>query len=179
MKALLKTYNEKADLYVAEDENYNNEILNSNYEVKLTGMVTDLDDEDGYIEIRQGDEYKYYNFRFEEEKESDIFTSNTLFVSKKDGKYGYVDKKGNPMMENHHEVVIDKNSYFVGAGHNSEIVTDEAGNSWLFYHAVSTKKPEGRVLMLDQVHWSKGWPTVAEGTPSTQSKKPIFKIKEE
>ena len=93
------TYNEKADLYVAEDENYNNEVLNSNYEVKLTGMVTDLDDEKGYIEIRQDDEYKYYNFRFEEENEADIFTSNTLFLSKKNGKYGFVDKDGKVVVD--------------------------------------------------------------------------------
>lgn len=105
------TYNEKADLYVAEDENYNNEILNSNYEVKLTGMVTDLDDEDGYIEIRQGDEYKYYNFRFEEEKESDIFTSNTLFVSKKDGKYGFVDKEGNIVIDYIYDDATSQNAF--------------------------------------------------------------------
>ena len=105
------TYNEKADLYVTEDETYNNEVLDSNYEVKLTGMVTDLDDEDGYIEIRQNDEYKYYNFRFEEEKESDIFPSNTLFVSKKNGKYGFVDKDGNVVVDYIYDDATSQNSF--------------------------------------------------------------------
>ena len=35
---------------------------------------------------------KYYNFKFEEKQESDIYPNRTLFLSKKDGKYGYVDK---------------------------------------------------------------------------------------
>lgn len=105
------SYNEKADLYVAEDENYNNEILNSNYEVKLTGILTDLDDEDGYIELRQDDEYKYYNFRFEEEKESDVFPSNTLFVSKKDGKYGFVDKNGSVVVDYIYDDATSQNAF--------------------------------------------------------------------
>ena len=105
------TYNEKADLYITEDENYNNEVLDGNYEVKQTGMVTDLDDEKGYIEIRQDGEYKYYNFKFEEEKESDIFTSNTLFVSKKDGKYGFVDKDGNVVVDYIYDDVTSQNAY--------------------------------------------------------------------
>ena len=105
------TYNEKADLYVTEDESYNNEVLDSNYEIKLTGMVTDLDDEKGYIEVRQDDEYKYYNFRFEEQKESDIFSSNTLFVSKKDGKYGFVDKDGNVVVDYIYDDVTNQNAF--------------------------------------------------------------------
>ena len=105
------TYNEKADLYVTENENYNNEVLDTNYEVKLTGMVTDLDDEKGYIELRQDDEYKYYNFRFEEQKESDIFTSNTLFVSKKSGKYGFVDKDGKVIVDYLYDDAGHQNSF--------------------------------------------------------------------
>ena len=105
------TYNEKADLYITEDENYNNEVLDGNYEVKQTGMVTDLDDEKGYIEIRQDGEYKYYNFKFEEEKESDIFTSNTLFVSKKDGKYGFVDKDGKVVVDYIYDDVTSQNTF--------------------------------------------------------------------
>ena len=105
------SYNEKADLYVTEDASYNNEILDSNYEVKLTGMLIDLDDEDGYIEIRQNDEYKYYNLEFEEEKESDVFPSNTLFVSKKDGKYGFVDKDGKVVVDYIYDDATSQNAY--------------------------------------------------------------------
>ena len=89
----------------------------------------------------------------------------------------YVDKKGESMLENHHEVLIDKNEAFVGPGHNSEIVTDDKGADWMFYHAVSVANPEGRVLMLDRVNWKKGWPVVEEDTPSLQAKAPVIRHK--
>lgn len=89
----------------------------------------------------------------------------------------YVDKRGASMLENHHEVLIDKNAAFVGPGHNSEIVTDDKGADWMFYHAVSVANPEGRVLMLDRVNWKKGWPVVEGNTPSLQAKAPVIRHK--
>ena len=80
------------------------------------------------------------------------------------------------MLDNQHEILIRKNNSFVGTGHNSEIVTDEAGNDWFFYHAVSTKNPDGRVLMLDKISWENEWPVVAEQAPSLQSERPVFKL---
>ena len=86
----------------------------------------------------------------------------------------YVDKSGKKMLDNHHEVLIHKNEAFVGTGHNSEIVTDKAGNDWVFYHAVSTKNPGGRVLMLDKVDWKNGWPSVSGNSPSSESERPVL-----
>ena len=43
------------------------------------------------------------------------------------------------MLDNHYEVLIHKNEAFVGTGHNSEIVTDDAGNDWIFYHEYNEK----------------------------------------
>lgn len=63
---------------------------------------------------------------------------------------------------------------FVGVGHNSEIITDKAGNDWMFYHGVSTNRPEGRVLMMDKVQWKDGWPVVDGNVPSTECDKPVF-----
>lgn len=85
----------------------------------------------------------------------------------------YLNKKGEPMMENRHEILIHKNDAFVGTGHNSEIVTDREGNDWTFYHAVSVRHPEGRVLMLDRIRWRDGWPWVETDSPSLQANKPI------
>ncbi|KAA6341461.1 Extracellular exo-alpha-(1-_5)-L-arabinofuranosidase ArbA [termite gut metagenome] len=86
----------------------------------------------------------------------------------------YVDKQGRSMMENHHEVIIHKNRHFVGTGHNSEIVTDEAGNDWIFYHGISATNPHGRVLLLDKVEWGDGWPSVKKESPSNRSERPVF-----
>ena len=86
----------------------------------------------------------------------------------------YLDKKGQSMMDNHHEILIHKNDSFVGTGHNSEIVSDNAGTDWLFYHAVSVANPDGRVLMLDKIDWIDGWPSVEGNSPSVNSEKPRF-----
>ena len=74
----------------------------------------------------------------------------TTVVGRSTSLFGpYLDKKGQSMMDNHHEILIHKNDSFVGTGHNSEIVSDNAGTDWLFYHAVSVANPDGRVLMLE------------------------------
>jgi arabinan endo-1,5-alpha-L-arabinosidase len=78
------------------------------------------------------------------------------------------------MLENNHEVIIKKNDRFVGTGHNSEIVQDNNGNDWIFYHAVSVEKPKGRVLMMDKVKWNNDWPYIEGGSPSLEAEKPEF-----
>jgi arabinan endo-1,5-alpha-L-arabinosidase len=79
----------------------------------------------------------------------------------------YLDKTGRDMMENGYSVVVGRNSRFVGNGHCSEIVQDDAGDDWIFYHGVDTARPKGRVLMLDRVRWdSDEWPSVEGGAPA-------------
>lgn len=84
----------------------------------------------------------------------------------------YVDLAGKSMLENRHELMIAGNDQFKGTGHNSEIVTDAAGQDWLFYHAVSVKDPKGRKLLMDQVHWVDGWPVVLGNQPSAEYQAP-------
>lgn len=99
----------------------------------------------------------------------------TTVVGRSTSLFGpYLDKKGQSMMDNHHEILIHKNDSFVGTGHNSEIVSDSAGTDWLFYHAVSVANPDGRVLMLDKIDWIDGWPSVEGNSPSVKSEKPRF-----
>ena len=104
-------YNEKADIYISEDTEFNNDIIDNNFTVRQTGILIDMDDEKGYIKIRQADEYKYYNYKFEEKKESEVNTNNTLFLSKKDGKYGFVDKEGNVVVDYIYDDATEQNAY--------------------------------------------------------------------
>ena len=99
----------------------------------------------------------------------------TTVVGRSENLFGpYVDKQGQSMMDNHHEVMIRKNQKFVGTGHNSKIVQDQEGQDWMLYHAVSVDNPKGRVLMMDQVRWKDEWPYVEGNTSSLTSPKPIF-----
>ncbi|MGQ1891604.1 family 43 glycosylhydrolase [Thermophagus sp. OGC60D27] len=106
-----------------------------------------------------------------------VNSTYTTVVGRSDNLFGpYLDKEGNSMMANHHEVLISANSRFVGTGHNSEIVQDDEGSDWVFYHAVDKNNPQGRVLMLQRIIWEDGWPKlIMEGTPGvTPQARPIF-----
>lgn len=88
----------------------------------------------------------------------------------------YVDKDGKPMLDNGYSLLLSKNSRFVGNGHCSEIVQDDAGNDWILYHGIDVEKPSGRRLFLDRVRWDEdGWPYISDGTPSLSAEKPFFK----
>lgn len=86
----------------------------------------------------------------------------------------FVDKQGRKMLDNYHEVLIHGNDRFVGTGHNSEIVTDHAGDDWIFYHGVDRDRPEGRVLLLDKIIWNNGWPAIETDSPSVEALSPSF-----
>ncbi len=105
------TYNEKADIYIAENDNFNSNILNSNLESKITGILTELNETKGYLKLRVDDNYKYYNFKFEEKQEADIFPNRTMFLSKKDGKYGYTDKNGKVIVDYIYDDATEQNDY--------------------------------------------------------------------
>lgn len=104
-------YNKKADIYILEDSNYNSHILNNNLETKASGILIELNETKGYLKLRIEDNYKYYNFKFEEKEEADIFPNRTLFLSKKDGKYGYVDKDGKVIVDYIYDDAIEQNDY--------------------------------------------------------------------
>jgi arabinan endo-1,5-alpha-L-arabinosidase len=67
-------------------------------------------------------------------------------------------------------------SGWVGPGHNSEIITDDHGRDFILYHAIDYTNdllPGGatrRPLMMDEVLWVDGWPTIAGGVPSNTKK---------
>ncbi|MFW6289900.1 MAG: family 43 glycosylhydrolase [Mariniphaga sp.] len=105
-----------------------------------------------------------------------VNSTYTAVVGRSENLFGpYTNKNQQNMMENHHEILIHGNDRFVGTGHNSEIIVDDSGNHWMFYHAVDKSNPQGRVLMLDEVQWQKGWPLVNGNTPSEKWKVPEFK----
>lgn len=105
------TYNEKANLFIAEDTEYKTEIIDTQGNIKLSGILSEINTEESYIKMRIDDEYKYYNFKCEEKPSSEILKNNTIFLSKKDGKYGYVDEKGNVVVEYIYDDATEQNEY--------------------------------------------------------------------
>jgi len=77
----------------------------------LLGIVSEANPDKGYIRVYKDNEYKYYNFKFEDKKSSDILTANTVFSSKEDGKYGYVNKNGEEIIGHIYDDGTEQNKY--------------------------------------------------------------------
>ncbi|MBQ8098700.1 MAG: family 43 glycosylhydrolase [Bacteroidaceae bacterium] len=88
----------------------------------------------------------------------------------------YVNKKGETLLTNHHEVLIHGNSRWAGTGHNGELIKDKKGNTWIPYHAYHRDDPKkGRIVLLDKVQWDQdGWPFVAGQEPADAYTAPKF-----
>lgn len=92
--------------------------------------------------------------------------------------YGpYVDKQGRKMLDNHHEVLLSGNDRVKGPGHDSQIITDDKGQDWMYYHGYDMSSIKaGRKMFLEQVRWVDGWPVLGEdGHPSVTAPAPFVK----
>ncbi len=106
------SYREVAAFFEGEKENNPNTIvIDSNFEEKLQGYISEVNIDKGYFRIKIDGEYKYYNFKFEEKASKDILSDNTLFLSKKDNKYGYVNKDGDVIVDYIYDDAREQNSY--------------------------------------------------------------------
>ncbi|MDR1337320.1 MAG: family 43 glycosylhydrolase, partial [Tannerella sp.] len=88
----------------------------------------------------------------------------------------YTDRQGRSMMSNGYSVVVDKNSRFVGNGHCSGIVQDDAGSEWILFHGWDVNNSgNGRVLLLNEIKRDRyGWPTVDSTSPAITAAAPVF-----
>ena len=77
----------------------------------LFGIISEINTSKGFIKVYSDGEYKYYNFKFEEKQSSELLTQNTLYVSKNDNKYGFVDKSGKVVVDYIYDDATEQNSY--------------------------------------------------------------------
>ncbi|MDQ0257243.1 beta-xylosidase [Evansella vedderi] len=82
----------------------------------------------------------------------------------------YLDRDGNDIINSSGTLILSSGDQFVGPGHNA-IITDEAGQDWMIYHAIDKDEAwigsgiTRRPLMLDKIIWEDGWPTIENGVP--------------
>lgn len=104
-------YMKEENFIEADKEDGNTDLIDSSLEVKVTGIVSEINTSKGYLKVRVDGEYKYYNFKLENKTSKDIFTTNTLFLDKKDGKYGFVDKNGIVIVDYVYDDATEQNDY--------------------------------------------------------------------
>lgn len=79
---------------------------------------------------------------------------------------GILNAEGTPFLKG------DRNGGWVGPGHNAEIIKDDDGRYFILYHAINVNNPflpggaTRRPLMIDEIIWQDGWPTIEGGVPS-------------
>ncbi len=80
-----------------------------------------------------------------------------------------VDSSGAPV------IILEQRGKWFAPGHNA-IITDQAGQDWMVYHAVDVGRPRTkptdevntrRILLIDRIVWRDGWPRIEANSPST------------
>ena len=87
-------------------EIYNNEIIKT-IEMKNASLSIEYD----YIRIMSDKEMKYIDEKGNEISNIEIFKNNVLFASNSNGKWGFVDKQKNVIIESKYDMVTEFNKY--------------------------------------------------------------------
>ncbi len=105
-------YVKTADFIQADKENYKSDLMNRDFQVVLSDViVSELNLEDGYLRVREGEDYNYYNFKFEKKSNQEILPTRTLFLVKESGKYGYQNKNGERIVDCIYDDAKEQNKY--------------------------------------------------------------------
>lgn len=105
-------YLDTADILIGNKQSsIDQDVINRDFNVKLTGNVIETNVEKGFISIIINNRQKFYTFKFEEKNAQDIFKTNTLFASEKNGKFGFVNKKGAVIVDYIYDEVFEQNEY--------------------------------------------------------------------
>ena len=106
------SYIESANILQAEKENGKTDLLDNEFKVKLEDIiVSEININKGYLKARVEDNYKYYNFKFEEKTNFEMLPTNTLFLYKENGKYGYVNKNNEKIVDPFYDDAKEQNEY--------------------------------------------------------------------
>lgn len=104
-------YRSDADIIEAGNSDYTTDVYDNGLNKKVTGIVSEVNVDDGYIKIREGNDYQYYNFKFEPKQNNEILPGKTLYLSKKNGKYGYINKSGDVVVDYIYDDATEQNAY--------------------------------------------------------------------
>ena len=91
----------------------------------------------------------------------------------------YVGPDGKRLTSGNFDNVImhgDADKQFVGTGHNTQILTDDAGQDWMAYHSYwKGNAYSSRCLSIDKLMWTEeGWPYFEGSVPGVETDVPVI-----
>ena len=97
------------------------EIYNSNLEKIAEMNNATLTVEDNYIKLSSTTEIRYFDLEGKEKQNTEIFPENTIFAKSQNGKWGFVDKNGQVVIDYQYDEVTEQNEYgFAGVKLNDK-----------------------------------------------------------
>lgn len=102
-------YNKTTDYLKAQKDDGTYDYMTRDFTVKLSAGEEKVFN--GFISVQVQGETKYYNYKLEEKTNKDVFSTNTLFINKQNGKYGFVNKDGKVVVEHIYEDATEQNDY--------------------------------------------------------------------
>ena len=102
-------------IQVINSSDNTSELYNKKMEKVSTQTDARIYIKDNYIEIASANNIEYFDFDGNKQEAKSIFSENKIFAQQKDGKWGYVDKNGNTVVEFKYEMATDINKYGFGA----------------------------------------------------------------
>ena len=87
------------------------ELYNSNLEKIAEMNNATLTVEDNYIKLSSTTEIKYFDLEGKEKQNTEIFPENTIFAKSQNGKWGFVDKNGQVVIDYQYDEVTEQNEY--------------------------------------------------------------------
>ncbi len=111
-KYKLMYYVKEAGIIIAENEDLTSDIYDLDLNLKLSGVIiSEINQEKAFLRIRENGDYKYYNFKIEEKTNKEIYPSNTLFLFKENGKYGYKNASDAVIVDAKYDDAMEQNEY--------------------------------------------------------------------
>ncbi|MGN1327876.1 MAG: WG repeat-containing protein, partial [Clostridia bacterium] len=94
-------------------ENNTSEIYNEKMEKVSSNVNSRIYIRDNYIEVLTSNNVEYFDFNGNKKDAKDIFENN-IFAKEENGKWGYVDKNGNTVIDFKYEMTTNINKYGFG-----------------------------------------------------------------
>ena len=105
------SYMEDEGFIIAEKDDLTSDLMDTSFIIKANGLVSEINSKGAFIKLRVSGDYKYYNFKLEEKTVQEVYPTNTLFVKKENGKFGYVDKEGKEVVKAIYDDATEQNEY--------------------------------------------------------------------